>query len=737
MNYKTRKKIVAFFLSGMVILGNMPITALAETNASEKEEIVYANLHADGSLKDVNVVNVFETGDFVDYGIYSEIKNLTTTDTLTQDGDAITGHTDEDKIYYQGTMENAELPWNITIKYYLDGKETSAAELVGATGEFQLNLDITENKKSVDGFWDGFALQITMKLDSEKCSNIVSENATIANVGADKQLTYIVLPGKGANIQVTANVTDFYMESIALNAMELNLDISLDTDAIIDQFAVVKDAIVQIDEGSGQLNDGIEKLNDNSEKIQEGSEKLEEGSKDVDEASNKVNKGAKSLKKGTKTLDESMDELLSGVKTMKKGLAELSEKSEQLTDGSEEVMEALKTIQTALKGVDMKTDSLEALLDGSTQVSSGIDAVVNGLETIDEKIELFYDTLKQNGISDVDELIEYHEKMLTYVSYTDTQKALYDVYEETGKKSSVLSKLIKLKNAGDKEATELYNKYIETSDSSVIVDYVTEAGLMINLEKLAKADIKYFEGTDALISGIYETLDEEKTDGLMAGVKELQTQYAVFHSGIETMVTSLKELVSNMEKLSDGINKLVENYDVLDQGIGAYTSGVNTLKEGYEKLYSGVVSLSEGTQELYEGTTSLYNGTSKLAKGTETLAKGAEALSSGLDTYTEGVESLYEGSTELKKGTGKFADMANNLSEIVTNVIDGIVDKMTGKTVKTGSFASEKNMNVKSVLFVIKTPAISAENEIELSNDTEEAKPNSFWEKILNLFGIN
>lgn len=736
MNHKVAKRCSALFLAGMMAFSHTPLTAFAKKAASQKEEIVYVNLNYDGSLKNANVVNVFEGGDIVDYGTYSEIKNLTTTDALTQKGDEITGHTDAEKLYYQGTMENAQIPWNMKISYFMDGDKVTAKELAGASGRFQMNLNITENENCVDGFWEGFALQITMKLDSEKCTNIVSENATIANVGADKQLTYIVLPGKGANIQVNADVEDFQMEAIALNGMNLNLNIDLDTESIMERFKVMQDAIQQIDDGSGKLYDGIGELNDGSDKLEKGSDALVKGTNEVDEAAGKLNKGAKEVNSGAKTLEESMDELLTGAKTLKLGIKELSDKSSQLTSGSGEVLTALKTIQTALAGVEMETDSLKVLLDGSVQIKGGIDAIVNALTTIDEKIELFYETLDENGISDIDELIEYHEQLLSHVSYTDTQKALYDVYEQSGSELVVALKLYELKEEGNKEATKLYNEYMETGDKDVIVDYVTQAGLMITLEKLAKADIKYFEGTDALISGIHETLDGEKADGLMAGAKELQTQYAVFHTGMETMVNSLNALVTNMAALKSGINKLVTNYDVLDKGIDAYTDGVDKIEEGYAKIHSGVVALSEGAQSLYEGTTSLFEGTTKLAEGVDALSEGAASFDKGLDKYTKGVGALYEGAAKLKDGTGQFAGKTDNLDGIVTNVIDSTIDKMTGKSVETGSFVSEKNTDVKSVLFVIKTPPVTQSAAEEASEEVVEEKELTFWQKLLKLFGM-
>ena len=51
---------------------------------------------------------------------------------------------------------------------------------------------------------------------------------------------------------------------------------------------------------------------------------------------------------------------------------------------------------------------------------------------------------------------------------------------------------------------------------------------------------------------------------------------------------------------------------------------------------------------------------------------------------------------------------------------------------ETVSFVSEKNTNIESVLFVIKTPAIQKE-EVKEETVTEEKKE-TFWEKLVGLF---
>ena len=97
-------------------------------------------------------------GTIVDYGNYTSVRNLTTEDAITQEGDEVTFHTDADKVYYQGDLDTKDIPWNISVRYYMDGKEYTLEEIAGMSGALEPKLSISENTKCDENFWDGYAL---------------------------------------------------------------------------------------------------------------------------------------------------------------------------------------------------------------------------------------------------------------------------------------------------------------------------------------------------------------------------------------------------------------------------------------------------------------------------------------------------------------------------------------------------------------------------------------------------
>lgn len=701
-----RKVIVrtaSVLLAGTMVLDGGAQTILAAA-PSEKEEVVYAILDASGEVTGVYVVNSFAGGDIVDYGDYTNVRNLTTGDKITVDGDEITFHTEADKVYYQGDLKTTDIPWNISVRYYMDGTEYSAQEIAGMSGSLEIKISITENTNCDERFWDGYALQAALTLDTEKCKNIAAENATVANVGANKQLSYIILPGKGAELSITADVSDFEMDAISINGVKLNMELDMDEEELTDKFGEIQDAVAELDDGAIELSDGALTLSDGAGELSDGGKSLLDGTVELSD-------GAEELSNGVASLND-------GIAAVQTALDTLNSQSATLTGGSKEVLTALRTIQNSLDGVAMDAGELSNLAAASTQIKGGIDSLVSGLGTVNGTIDSYYASLAAAGISDVNAYAAQHEQAVQALGITATQRALYGAYVSGGD-AGVMAKLQELASAQDAEAVTLYQQYAQSSDAGVITSYVVNAGKLIQVETLLAADASYIYGSNAVIAGIDAALDPQSGQ-LMTGAAALQSSYAQYDAVIQQMSVSLGSLTENMTALKNGIDTLTANYETLDAGINNYTSAVAQIREGYGKIYAGAASLADGTTALGSGITSLKDGAQELYDGT-------------VELYDGSVE-LYDGTVELTDGTGEFRSETEDIDTEISDTISDTVDEMTGKDVETVSFVSEKNTNVESVLFVIKTDAIEIPEEEETPEAEVEEK--SIWQKFLGLFGM-
>ena len=202
---KMLTKVISTGLVPMLLVSSVGITAFADSSQG-KEEVIYIMTSADGSVDNVYAVNIFGKGEVTDYGNYTDLKLLTTNDKITEKDGKITFTNGSDKAYMQGTLTDAEIPWNISITYFLDGKELTPSEVAGKSGRLEIKFSVTQNKKCTTDFYNAYALMANFTLDTELCENIVAEDATIADVGSDKQLSFTILAGKGIDTSITCDV---------------------------------------------------------------------------------------------------------------------------------------------------------------------------------------------------------------------------------------------------------------------------------------------------------------------------------------------------------------------------------------------------------------------------------------------------------------------------------------------------------------------------------------------------
>lgn len=397
---KNRKRYIAALLAAVVAVGTMPLSVFAEEADTEninieeentsKEEVVYINLNSDGSVKEINVVNIFdleENGKIIDYGSYESLRNMTTTDEIKYENDVVTIDAKAGKLYCEGRLKESAMPWDIAISYYMDGKEYTAEEIAGKSGELEIKMSVRNSNECDSSFFEGYALQITFVLDTNNASDIKADGATIANVGSDKQITYTILPNNERDISISASVSDFEMEGIAINGVRMNMSVEIDDSELQGKIDEAVNAVNDLDKGAGELSDGAGQLYSASEQLSAASIQLYSGTA----------------------------ALYNGAVDLKNGLTALTAKNSELTNGAWSAYEALcSAAQTQLNAVltaigfpvvtltpEIYSDVLSAMLIQITDENlyAQIAALKSQLDSYGE----FYSGLTQyvNGVSQI------------------------------------------------------------------------------------------------------------------------------------------------------------------------------------------------------------------------------------------------------------------------------------------------------------------------------------------------
>ncbi len=513
MSKKKNKKIISIICAGLLLVNTTATAFAAETKeATEKEENVYITLNADGSVKNVYVVNTFAGGDIVDYGDYSSVKILDTTDEIFQNGDEITFSTSAEKVSYQGDMDSStKIPWRISIRYFLDGKEYDADELAGASGALEIQLSVIKNSACSGSFYDDYALQISFTLDTDLCENISAVDATVANVGSDKQLTYTVLPGAGIETTITADVTDFEMDAVSINGIQMNLNIEVDDEELLEQITELQDAIGAIDDGAGEVQDGVSELQESvNDELASGVSELQNGAIQLSDGAAALVDGGQSVSSGAASVAEGAAELDTGIQALNSGISELQAGLDTLDTLLQEKLAAFNTQSANL-----------------TEASAQMDAVLEQLQGM----------LEDPTVSD-----ELKSAISTLIATYSTLESNLDAYTAS--------------------VSELLTGYNQISDGA--------ASLAAGSTALVSGSNSLYAGTAELLNGITELYNATGT--LTNGAGELSDGVAELLAGIATLndgTSELKNGTSELRSETEGMDTEIE--EQIDELLNSFT----------------------------------------------------------------------------------------------------------------------------------------------------------------------
>lgn len=709
------KKSVAFILVFVLLLSlAVPVIAYALQENTPKQEVVYINLNSDGSVKNITVVNIFdlsEDGQIIDYGDYTALRNMTSNDEIHFENETVRIDTTAGKLYYEGTLSRNTMPWLISIRYYMDGVEYKGEELAGRSGALKITMSVRQNPNCDSTFFQHYALQASFMLDTNLCENIVTDGATQANVGRNRQLTYTILPDQDTDITITADVTDFEMEPIAINGVTLTMDIDIDkmdSEELDEKITEITDAIEDLDDGAQELLDGAEELQDGASELRDGTADLKTGADDAVTGSKEIYDGAVSLQSGTA-------DAFSGAGSLYNGLSTLAGKNDDIIIGAHTVFDQL-------------TSTAEAQLNAAL-TAAGMETVTLTPETYSTVLTDLLDILSGGAYSaaETQAAASIREQVETAVN-AQIESAIRGNAETM---ALIEVGILQQANLADENfatvqelaAAQVSQAWLAQNDNN------TEelAAFLASDEGRAAIQAAYTSIIDAAVTAAVDTemAKDETKAAIEAAIAEQLAGDAVKQQISEGVATALADNTQYQSIVA--LKASLDNYYTFYTGLVAYTQGVSNAAGGAAELKSGISELSNGVGELADGAKTLYDGLVVLQDGAITLLNGA------IELY-DGTVELHDGVIELKDGTFEFRDKTATLEDEVKDKIRNAIDDIFGGDYNVKSFVSEKNTIIESVQFVIKTPSIVVDNAAE--NVATSPESLTVWEKLLRLFGI-
>lgn len=537
MKSKLFESIISLILVAVLMVPFLTVHAASETDIEEpaaktsskgtdsasiekKEEVVYATLDDKGSAQSVYIVNHFEVkkaGNITDYGNYSSVSNLTSTEAIQQDGKAVTFYADKGNFYYQGNMSSTTLPWQFGLSYKLDGKEASAEEIPGAKGKLEINIQSKQNKSVDTTFYSNYMLQISLTLDMDKCSNIVSDGATMASAGKNQVVTHTVMPGKDGDVKVTANVENFAMEGVSISATPYTMAFdSFDTSAMTDGITTLADAISSLNDAVGELAKGIGDMKSGSAQLANGADAFGDG------------------------------------------LNQLNNNSAQLVDASAQINTSLAQIVTSLSGSTDGLDlsSLSQLPKGLSDLAKGLKSISSGMSTLKTGFESGYKALD----AAVQSIPAYSitEGQINSL-YANTDPSQYELLGQLVE-SYTAAQTVKGTYAAVKSAFDAVGTTLDTLSASVN----TISGSLSTMSTQISTSLSGMDITSQLSE-------------LTTGLGELSKSYGQFHTGLTEYTGGVSELTVGYAELRSGIASLDKGIGSLGDGANKLYDGTTEL----------------------------------------------------------------------------------------------------------------------------------------------------------------
>lgn len=273
-----------------------------------------------------------------------------------------------------------------------------------------------------------------------------------------------------------------------------------------------------------------------------------------------------------------------------------------------------------------------------------------------------------------------------------------------------------------------------------------------------------FEMAGVQLAGVPYTspIEMPDTSGMTEGMQQLADGVSQVAGGSSALSGSGSSLVSGAESLSDGIaqatggtdkvaaagSSVAEGTAAMGEAIGrqaAAVSQLNAVLDGIdttrlpsdvaaklEALKSGMASVDAGMAQLDGGYAAYEAGVRQYVDGVGEVGSGLDDLRSGADRLADGVRRYVAGVEELNGGIQSLDGETSGLPATVQGEIDQMLSEFEFPEFASVSFASAQNAAVRSVQFVMTTPAIASAAPVPQEEPDEPEE--TLADRFLDLF---
>lgn len=705
---KKIEKILALSLVSSMTFANLSFAE--QQDLIKKSETVYVTVEGN-EIKDKSVsvwLNSDKNIKANDKSNLTNVKDLKTDKELKSENGYLKLDENKKDIYYKGDTDK-KLPVDVSVKYFLDGKEMKASELEGKSGHLKIVITSKNNRyeaKTIDGqsrnVYSPYVVVAAMTFDDEKVENVTSDDIKVVKDGKNEIVTTVMTPGMKQNLRgiVEDKNLDKFKDEVSVE-MDIKDYKPVEIYSVItNEFFQEKKNIDSLD----KLQNGVKELQDNSQKLVDASVKLSEGQDKLNSGISQMQTGVTKLHSGSQKLASSTQQMQGKFSGIQSKVGPIQGYVAQMNDGSLKLYNGISDYTAAVGKIKENTAKIkegsEKLAKGATDLDNGVGKLKDATSQLRAGTENMKEMTAQK-----DQLLEKSSQLSNGLNgLAGSYGQLADTVEQISGKSQQL-----------KDSSAQFNEKLQQ-----VAQLAGGADGSASTEKIARGLESSAEGLNNAIQQLQANNEEGQLNDTIA---YLQAQKNVMYvqaesirnagsqnAGQQKLQAALAQLAQSSTALSQGnadlsnalmrtsaaMNqskaKLVDSSNQLSQGLGQMggalngADGLSTLKDSIDKLDDATGQIKGGSQTLKEGTLQnekamamLLNGMEELDKNSSALVEGSSKLSGGLQEFNKQSALLSSLSQINEKAIIPMSNAINMLNDGL-----GKLDSSTGQ-LKSGS----------------------------------------------------
>ena len=740
---KNIEKILALSLVSSMTFANLSFAE--QQDLIKKSETVYVTVEGN-EIKDKSVsvwLNSDKNIKANDKSNLKNVKDLKTDKELKSENGYLKLDENKKDIYYKGDTDK-KLPVDVSVKYFLDGKEMKASELEGKSGHLKIVITSKNNRyeaKTIDGqsrnVYSPYVVVAAMTFDDEKVENVTSDDIKVVKDGKNEIVTTVMTPGMKQNLRgiVEDKNLDKFKDEVSVE-MDIKDYKPVEIYSVItNEFFQEKKNIDSLD----KLQNGVKELQDNSQKLVDASVKLSEGQDKLNSGISQMQTGVTKLHSGSQKLASSTQQMQGKFSGIQSKVGPIQGYIAQMNDGSLKLYNGISDYTTAVAKIKENTAKIkegsEKLAKGATDLDNGVGKLKDATSQLRAGTENMKEMTAQK-----DQLLEKSSQLSNGLNgLAGSYGQLADTVEQISGKSQQL-----------KDSSAQFNEKLQQ-----VAQLAGSADGSASAEKIARGLESSAEGLNNAIQQLQANNEEGQLNDTIA---YLQAQKNVMYvqaesirnagsqnAGQQKLQAALAQLAQSSSALSQGnadlsnalmrtsaaMNqskaKLVDSSNQLSQGLGQMggalngADGLSTLKDSIDKLDDATGQIKGGSQTLKEGTLQnekamamLLNGMEELDKNSSALVEGSSKLSGGLQEFNkqsallsslsqinekaiipmsnainmlnDGLGKLDSSTGQLKSGSDKLASGQKEFSSKLKEYKEKGIDELSNKTKDLNKF---------------------------------------------------